>query len=168
MESGPLDIFQKEFVRMWGLLPIKGFFLALLAGWVALFHFLGNSTLGYVRTPSLFLWMLNAYHPISDLGTGSDDAHGMLIPLVVLGLFWWKRQKLIELPLRTWWPGLLLIGAGLTLHLLGYAVQQQRVSIVGLFVGIYGIMGLAWRPASLRERFFPFFLFPFFVPLGSL
>jgi exosortase len=48
----------------------------------------------------------------------------------------------------------------------GYIVQQQRVSIVALFAGIYGLMGLAWGRQWLRDSFFPFFLFAFCIPLG--
>ncbi|MEW6159480.1 MAG: exosortase/archaeosortase family protein, partial [Verrucomicrobiota bacterium] len=41
-------------------------------------------------------------------------------------------------------------------------------SIVGLFTGIYGLMGLAWGFAFLRASFFPFFLFAFCIPLGTM
>jgi len=41
--------------------PNKAFFFLLLAAWLALFHFLGNSVLGYIRTPSLLQWM---YHTL--------------------------------------------------------------------------------------------------------
>ena len=48
------------------------------------------------------------------------------------------------------------------------AVQEARISIMGLFTGIYGLMGLAWGLAWLRASFFPFVLFVFAVPFGSL
>jgi exosortase len=109
--------------------------------------------------------MLNAYnqnHP------AADDGHGNLIPFVVLALFWWKRKELLSQPLRSWSPALLLVAGALALHVLGYLVQQPRLSIVGLFVGIYGVTGMAWGPQWLRASFFPFFLFAFMMPLGSL
>src|SRR5438445_4221452 len=53
------------------------------------------------------------------------------------------------------------------LHLLSYRVQQPRISIVGLFTGIYGLSGMAWGPQWLRKTFFPFILFVFCIPLGS-
>jgi exosortase len=81
---------------------------------------------------------------------------------------WWKRKLLLEVPKRHWWPALALIALGLILHMLGYMVQQTRISIVGLFGGIYGIMGLVWGPQLLRATFFPFFLFAFCVPVGTL
>ena len=137
----------------------------LLAAWLALFQFLGNSTLGYINTPSLLHWMYSAYASNPD-ANGSDDSHGKFIPLVVLGLFWWKRKALLDLKVRLWWPGLLIIGCALVLHLLGYMAQQPRISIVALFLGIYGLTGVAWGPDWLRESFFPFCLFAFCVPLG--
>ena len=93
---------------------------------------------------------------------------GNLIPFLVIGLFWWKRKELLQLPLRIWPPALMLVGLGLALHILGYVIQEPRVSILALFTGIYGLMGLAWGPAWLRNSFFPFFLFIFSVPVGAV
>jgi len=163
--NGILEDFRIDFVDCWTRLPNKGLFLILLAAWLALFQFLGNATLGYINTPSLFSWMYGAYASNPD-ANGSDDSHGKIIPLVVLALFWWKRKQLMALPLRTWWPGLLIVALALGLHLVGYMVQQPRVSIVALFAGIYGLMGLAWGREWLRASFFPFCLFVFCIPLG--
>ena len=46
----------------------------MFAAWLALFHFLGNSTLGYIGTHSLFGWMRYCYN------NQPDDEHGFLIP----------------------------------------------------------------------------------------
>src|SRR6266850_972880 len=140
--DGILEEFRVEFLKCWERLPNKGFFFVLLAAWLALFQFLGNSTLGYVPTPSLLKWMYLVYLPGPDAGA-SDDVHGLVIPFIVLGLFWWKREELMALPLKAWWPGLLVVALGLALHVLGYVAQQPKVSIVGLFTGLYGLMGLA-------------------------
>jgi exosortase len=163
INRGAVDGFRVDFLDCWARLPNKGLFFGLLAVWLALFHFLGNATFGYLNTPSLLSWMHLAYSS----GDG-QDGHGNLIPFVVLVLFWWKRKELLSLSLRIWWPGMLLLAIALVMHLLGYLVQQPRVSIVALFVGIYGLMGLAWGPAWLRASFFPFVLFAFCVPFGSL
>ena len=163
--NGILEDFRIQFLECWHRLPNKEFFLVLLAAWLALFQFLGNSTLGYINTPSLLHWMYSAYASNPD-ANGSDDSHGKFIPLVVLGLFWWKRKALLDLKVRLWWPGLLIIGCALVLHLLGYLAQQPRIAIVALFLGIDGLTGVAWGPDWLRESFFPFCLFAFCVPLG--
>jgi exosortase len=163
-DDPPLNFWQDS-RDCWRRLPNKVFFFLLLAAWLALFQFLGNSILGYTHTPSLFLWMHEAYR--SSGGSANDDAHGNFIPFLVVGLFWWKRKELLALPLKIWWPGLLILAAGMALHVLGYVIQQPALSIVALFLGIYGLMGMAWGREWLRESIFPFFLFVFSVPLGA-
>jgi len=164
---GPRQGFQIQ-LGNWQRLPNKGFFLVLLSAWLALFQFLGNSTLCYAPTHSLLRWM----YLTNNAGLGgildSEGAVSLLIPFVVLFLLWLKRKELLSLPLRLWSPGLFFVAAALCLHLLGYAVQQPRISIVALFAGIYGLTGLAWGPDWMRASFFPFFLFGFCIPLGSL
>ena len=136
--NGILEDFRIQLADCWQRLPNKGLFCVLLVAWLSLFHFLGNSTVGYIPTPSLLSWMSAAYGSTGD-AAARDDSHGKLIPFLVLGLFWLKRKRLLALPLRTWTPGLLVVALALGLHLLGYMVQQPRISIVALFVGIYGL-----------------------------
>src|ERR1700690_436353 len=164
ISEAPLNYWQ-DTLECWRRLPNKAFFFVLLAAWLALFQFLGNSILGYIHTPSLFSWMHESYH--SSHGSANDDAHGNLIPFLVIGLFWWKRRELLASSFNMWWPGLLFLVAGMLLHILGYVLQQPRLSIVALFAGIYGLMGLTWGREWLRKSFFPFFLFVFSIPLGA-
>jgi len=166
LENGVLEEFRLEFMDCWRRLPNKGFFLGLAAAWFALFHFLGNSTLGYDVTPSLLRWMFNIYRSGGLLE--SDDAFGFFMPFIVLGLFWAKRRQLLSLKLDVWWPGVFLVALGLICHVLGYMVQQPRLSVIGLLIGLYGLTGLSWGAAWLRASAFPFFLLAFCVPLGVL
>ncbi|MEO6184338.1 MAG: exosortase/archaeosortase family protein [Verrucomicrobiota bacterium] len=154
--------FLEEFRSCWEALSYKWFFFGLLTAWLALFHFIGNSTLGYINIPSLMGWMFHLYNI-----NGSEDGHGNLILPAVLFLFWWKRKELMAIPQRTWWPGLIIVGAGLFFHVLGYLVQQPRISIVGMFLGIYGLIGLTWGIGWLKSTFFPFVLFAFCIPVGG-
>jgi len=154
--------FGSEFARTWTTLPFKPLFFALLLLWVAFFHMQGNSTLGYIRTPSLFLWMENAWR------SNADDQHGYLIPLVVLALLWWRRDELIAIPKRPWWPAVALVKLMLTLHAVGFIVQQTRLSVVAFFGGVWAISGLVWGAAWLRATFFPFVLFAFCVPMANV
>jgi exosortase len=160
-KNPPLSFWQDS-LDCWRRLPNKAFFFALLAAWLALFQLLGNSILGYIHTPSLFSWMYESYTSFN-----SDESHGCFIPFLVVGLFWWKRKELLTSNFSLWWPGLLILAAGMVLHVLGYIVQQPIISIVALFTGIYGLMGLAWGRDWLQKCAFPFFLFAFSVPLTS-
>jgi len=88
--------------------------------------------------------------------------------LVVLALYWWKREELIAASAPacgrracSWSP------PGLCAHLLGYIVQQPRLSAHRFFTGLYGLTGLAWGKIGLKASFFPFFLLAFCVPAGG-
>lgn len=163
---GPSAVFDSDdFVECWNQLPNKAFFFSLLGAWFLLFHLLGSATFAYVDTPSLFRWLWTDYTRSSD---DNDDGHGVLIPIVVLALFWWKRRQLLAVPLRTWWPGILLLAGCLLMHMIGYLIQQPKISAIALFCGIYALMGLAWGAAWLRACFFPFFLFAFSVPITGV
>lgn len=159
----PAD-WRADTIACWQRLPNKLFFFTLLAAWLLLFQFWGNSILGYVHTSSLFGWLNEAYN---SAGSSEDAGHGNFIPFLVVGIFWWKRKELLALPLQTWWPGILILAAALLLHVAGYVVQQPLLSVVALFAGIYGLMGLAWGRAWLGHGLYPFFLFVFSIPLAS-
>ncbi len=163
-ESRPtlIEEIRDESLAFWRHMPDKGLFFGLLAAWLGLFHFLGNAVLGYVKTSSLLHWMYHEYE------TSADYGHGFLMPFVVVGLFYWRRKQLMAVPKRIWWPALALIVFALFVHVFGYIVQFPQVSIVALFSGIYGLMGLVWGRDWLRASFFPMAMFAFAVPLGTL
>lgn len=153
---------REELVWYWQHWPAKPLWFALFIAWLALFHFLGNSTFGYIDTPSLFGWMRYSYnnHP--------DDEHGFLIPWVVLVLFWWKRKELLEKAGEVWWPALMLVAAALVMHLIAYQVQQTRISIIAFVIGLYGLLGMTWGKRFMINSFFPMIMFAFCVPLSTV
>jgi exosortase len=151
--------FMDELRALGETVPHKALFAILLLAWVALFHFYGNPTLGYISTRSLFGWLKNSYDQ------SADDNFGMFILPAVLALLWWKRAELAAAPKRFWWPPLLLLVFGALLHLVGYTVQQTRLSVIGFFFGLYAIIGMLWGWQMWRAVFFPYFLFAFAMPL---
>ncbi|MDB6038577.1 MAG: exosortase [Verrucomicrobiales bacterium] len=143
-------------------LPNGWLYLALLAVWVTLFHVVGNSVFGYIDTPSLFQWLIACYRG------SDDDSHGALVPIVILVLLWWKHNELQLIPKRTWWPALGLVILALFIHVVGYLIQQTRISAVGFFFGVYALTGLVWGPIWLKRTFFPMFLLAFSIPVSSI
>jgi exosortase len=154
----------QELAVCWRQMPDKGLFLLLLAAWTTLFHVWGNATFGVFGrpTPSLFEWTYLVYN------SSEDDFHGFLVLPGVLVLLFLKRDELLALPKRIWWPAFVLIVMAAALHVAGYLVQQPRVSIVAYFLGVYGLTGLVWGWGWMRATFFPMFLFAFCVPLGAV
>ena len=152
-------------------LPDKPLLIVLLVAWAGLFHFLGVSTLGYVKTPSIFGWWFWAMNrglngnPLKVLD--QEEAHAWVIPFVVLGLLWWQRERLLNLAKRIWWPAFALLVGALLVHFLGFFVQQPRFSVLAFFLGLYALTGIVWGAGWLRHAFFPFALLVFCVPLGG-
>jgi len=155
--------FWSEFQHYWAHVPDKALFLTLLAGWCVLFQFVGISSFNFRTTePSLFEWMYHAWDtPAMDCG------HGILIPFVVAILFWAKRRELAASIGDVWWPGLAVMGLALLIHIVGFLAQQPRVSMIALFLGLYGLIGLVWGRRTMWGSSFPMVLFAFCMPLGN-
>jgi len=155
------DAGHREPVACWRVMPGKAMFFALLGLWFVLFQFWGDSTFGFKTAGSLFTWLYDKYNG------NEDNQLGFLIPPIVLAILWWKRKDWLPLPKNPWWPAMGLLGFALVIHILGYAVQQARISTFSFFVGIYAIVGLGWGYQMMRTVFFPFFLFGFSLPLSG-
>jgi len=154
----------QELRSLWDSLPHKAAFGLVAAAWLALFHFLGNSTLGYIQTESMFGWLQAVYE--GGAKQGRDDELGVMIPWLVGAIIVMRRTELAAIPKQPWSPALALIPLGLLLHLSGYLVQQTRLGVVGFLVGFFGIMGLYWGRAWMRGFAFPYLLFFFCVPIS--
>ena len=157
-----VEEFCQEFRALWQQLPNKAFFFGLLAAWFALFQFFGHCSFNFTKVPSIFSWMWGAYS-----APALDSEHGKLIPGAVLLLFWLKRKELLPEAKNVWWPALIGLFLSVLLHIIGYAIQQPRISLVAFFGGVYSLLGLTWGYRFVGACFFPFVLFAFAVPLGN-
>jgi exosortase len=146
----------------WRQLPNVWFFLILAAAWAALFSLWGNAKFNVLDPSSLFLWIYDI-----DTSSNVDEQHGLLIPFVVLALYWWKRKELAARPAGLWPPALGLIVFALLLHFVGFVSEQQRLSVIAFFLGLYGLTGLAWGRHWMKNSIFPFFLLAFSIPLAE-
>ncbi len=143
-------------------IPHKALFLVLSLAWISLFHYLGNSNLGYAGlTSSLFNWLRIVY------SSNPDEVLGPYMPLLIIALIWWKRKELSALEKRVWWPALAGFALAVLLHIAGYTIQQARLSIVAFVIGLYSLTGLLWGHRWMRATFFPIFLLGFAVPLTT-
>lgn len=151
-----------ELRKIWSSLPSKALLGVCLLAWIALFHWLGNSRFSFADTPSLFGWLYPVYM------SNPDDSLGLLVPFISAYLAWGQRDRLIALAKASWPPALALVAAGLLLHLLGYLVQQARLSTLGFLLGLYGLTGVFWGRDWLRATMFFFGLLLFCIPTTVL
>jgi exosortase len=157
------ESFTEELSLIWRRMPNRAVFLGLLGAWLLLFLLLGNSTFGYVDSPSLLRWLYRTY-----TAPNSEDSHGLLVPFVVLALFWWKRQSLVGVVGDVWPPGLGLLAAAMVLHVFGYLIQQPRVSVVAFLGGVWALLATAWGWRFAVTSLFPFGLLVFCIPVGTI
>jgi len=142
-------------------LPSKPQFFLVAIAWIVLFQFLGNSSFGYASTPSLFSWLVAVYE------SNPDDSLGYMIPPLIVALLYAKRDHLVPLEKAPWGPALLLLALAVLLHVVGYLIQQVRVSLLAFGLGLWALTGLFWGLRWMRATAFPFGLMVFAVPLTA-
>lgn len=142
--------------------------LAAAVGFVV-FQFWGNAVRGYIDTSSVFWWWgWQWFNP------DSEAQHGPLVVGVAGWLVWRNLCKdegsggKAEAGVGRVWSAVGVMLAAFALHVLGYAVQQTRISIVAVLLFVWGVMllggGIRWGRATA----FPLALLLFAVPVGVL
>jgi exosortase A len=90
-------------------------------------------------------------------------AHGFLIPLITLGLLWKARDRLAQIVLKPWWPGLCAVGFlsfCWLLAALASLTSPAQFALVGLAImGAATVLGRAFFQAA-----FPALIFLGFAP----
>ena len=155
----------KELRLLWDSLPSKAFVLVTAVAWCSLFHWVGNSTFGYVNSPSMFGW-LTGWYQLSSVGESGDEL-APFVPFLVLALMYLKRDELMAVPKRPWPPALVLVVGGLAMHAVGFLGQQVRLSVAGFIIGTWGLMGLFWGWTWLRATAFPWLVLFFAIPIAA-
>lgn len=158
-----------------------------LAG-LLVFQLCGNATRGYLDTASLFWWWGAQW-----ADPGAESEHGWLILAVSAGLLWRNLRRgapgagggargagsrgqgagCTERGERSGERGArrLALGAmlgGLAAHLLGFAMQQTRISIVGFLLFLWGVLAWGGGRRWARAARFPVGFLLFAVPLNVL
>ena len=159
--NASLSIFRRQF---WPALLCAG------AGFAVLQWF-GNNTHGYIESRSLFYWW---GHQWSDVR--SESEHGWLILAISVWLFWrnvggGRAASPFAAAARTestpYRATAAMLG-GLGLHLLGYVMQQGRISIVGLLLFAWGVLTFAGGRRWGQAAAFPLAFLVFAIPLNVL
>lgn len=130
----------------------------------AVFQFFGNATRGYIPTESLFYWWGYQW-----ANPSSETEHGWLILALSVWLFWQnaRREPIAPNPAATGAAMAAMLG-GLAVHVLGYAVQQTRISILGALLFTGGLLTLAGGRRWGRAAVFPLGFMVFALPLNVL
>ena len=125
-----------------------------------LFHLHGNSQEIATARHSLFRW----------LGTRwvGDYAYGAFLPLVSLGILWWRRKELAAASRTVDWRGAPLVALALALHWLGVLAQQPRISSVGFILLLWALPFLLYGWDLARWLLFPCAYLFLSIPLNFI
>ena len=98
-----------------------------------------------------------------------EHAHGAIVLVVVLWLFWTLRTAIAAAPSRPRpWSGSLLFGFGLLLYVAGRAFGISIFEMASQIFVIAGGLLLLKGAAALRAAWFPVFYLIFMIPLPGL
>jgi exosortase B len=113
------------------------------------------------------LYVPTFYNLLTGLWTKSDQTQGPLILMVVLYLFWDKREHLLPNPESKAWPKLggIIFGLGLLLYALGRSQDILMFEIGSQIFILAGILLITRGMSSLRALWFPLFFMFFMIPL---
>ena len=133
------------------------------AGFVV-FQWFGNGLFGWVKSASLFWWWVSQW-----LDPVAESEHGWLILGISLWLFWRnaRSEPTADNTVEAGRASTAMLG-GLAIHLLGYALQQARISIVGFLLFSWGVLALAGGRRWRRAAAFPLLFMIFAIPLNVL
>lgn len=128
------------------------------------FQFFGNTVRGYIDTGSLFTWWFSQW-----FNPQSETEHGPVIAFVCLWLLWRNLKESSE---ESGEPrsglGLSLIVGALSLHTLGTAIGQARISAVAFLIYLEGVAWLLGGRRWGRAAAFPCAFMLFSLPLEFL
>jgi exosortase B len=98
---------------------------------------------------------------------GDDQAHGPIVLMVVLYLFWLRREWFINPPVSKTQPiiGSILLCAGLLSYLLGRSQDIVMLDLGSQIPVIAGILLITRGYPALRAMWFPLFFTIFMLPL---
>jgi exosortase len=100
--------------------------------------------------------------------TSADWEHCMLVPLIIGGLIWWRRNALASLPLAGHNAGLIALTAGLFFFWFGFRAETPPAGYIGIQLLLAGLIlwfgGWPW----MRALFFPWVFLTFAWPMPFL
>lgn len=119
----------------------------------------------------LFALYAPTYYALSTgLWGKQDQAHGPIVLMVVLFLFWQNRERLHPDPTAQTLPvpGSLILGFGLLCYVLGRSQDIFILDIGSQIFVITGILLLTRGMPALKAMWFPLFFILFMIPLPGI
>ncbi|MDP2231502.1 exosortase B [Methylotenera sp.] len=113
------------------------------------------------------LYVPTYYNLSMGIWGNEDQAHGPIVLMVILYLFWQNREQLQPNKEAKTWPvlGSLSLGSGLLCYVLGRSQDIIFIEIASQILVFAGILLLTRGISTLKAMWFPLFFILFMIPL---
>jgi exosortase len=98
----------------------------------------------------------------------SNMQHGVLVPLIFLGLLWYHRQRLASVQPGSYAGGWWMLGSGVLIYLAAYCTAQPRLSLFALPVLLLGSAWFLWGRRMAAVLLFPCAFLLFSINTGFI
>ena len=92
-------------------------------------------------------------------------SHGFIIPLMAVGLAWYRRDRILPGGARSHVNGLLLVGIGMLCHLLAGYFYVDAIDAAGFLFSLTGLVLLIWGQRFFRGVWPAVLFMGFMLPL---
>lgn len=98
----------------------------------------------------------------------SHYSHGPLIPLIAIGLAWWKRKEIRAQVIQPVGWGAVYVGLAMLLYYGGVKAVQPRIAVISFVLLLYGLTYTLAGKGLFRSLFFPISFLFLMIPLNFL
>jgi exosortase len=111
---------------------------------------------------SCYQWLTSHWSHVSNY------SHGPLIPVIALGLVWWKWREISAAELAPDSSGIAVVALAMGLYYLGVKAVQPRMVVFSLVPLLYGLTLALGGRELFRQLFFPITFLLLMIPLNFL
>ena len=111
---------------------------------------------------SCYRWLMSHWSHISNY------SHGPLIPLMAIGLVWWKWADVSTASIEPLPGGVAVLAVAMTMYYLGVKAVQPRAVVFSFILLLYGLTLTLGGRQLFRQLFFPITFLLLMIPLNFL
>jgi exosortase len=108
------------------------------------------------------------YRLVLQWANDEDMGHGFFVPVIAAWIVWQRREKLLAIPIRPNYWGLVLVVWGMIQMLLGSIGAELFLARTAFLISLVGVVIVVCGTPMLQALAFPLFLLLFMFPIPAI